>query len=78
MKTEDLNYSFQMKNKDASTNSTHERVVTYDGPVDYEKNVVNKPRLNGKEIVGDIEEEDPTMEAISLEELNSIFNSVFD
>ena len=57
--------------------SLTEKVATYNGAVDYEKNVVNKPTLNGKEIVGDMTEDDPSMVAIELSELNKLFKSVF-
>lgn len=66
---------------------------------DYEK-LKNKPKLNGKEIVGEIQEEDPTVpawakcvvkptynaqevgavstqDAITLAEINEMFNRVF-
>lgn len=66
---------------------------------DYEK-LKNKPKLNGKEIIGEIQEEDPTVpawakcagkptynaqevgalsanDAISLAEINEMFNRVF-
>lgn len=54
----------------------NEKVVSYDGKVDYEKNVINKPTFNGKELVGDVVEEDPSMVAISLAELSSILNGI--
>lgn len=54
-----------------------EKIVTYDGQIDYEKNIINKPTFNGKEMVGDIQEEDPTVQPIELAELNDIFNSIF-
>ena len=56
----------------------NEKVVTYQGEVDYEKNVVNKPTLNGKEIVGDMTEDDPSMVAIDLADLNNMFKSIFN
>jgi len=56
--------------------SLNEQVVTYGGKVDYEKNVVNKPTLNGKELVGDITEEDPSMVAISLSDLSSMLDGI--
>ena len=55
-----------------------EKVVTYNGEVDYEKNVINKPTLNGKEIVGDITEDDPSVGSISLSELSNICSSILD
>ena len=33
-------------------------IVTYDGPVDYEKAVINKPSINGVVLVGDKTSED--------------------
>lgn len=33
-----------------------EKIVSYDGKIDYEKNVVKKPTFNGKEMVGDIQD----------------------
>ena len=71
----------------------------YTGSRDYEK-LMNKPTLNGKEIVGDVQEEDPTVplwaksagkptynaqevgavstnDAITLAEINDMFNRVF-
>lgn len=56
--------------------SLNEQVITYGGKVDYEKNVVNKPTLNGKELVGDITEEDPSMVAISLSDLSSMLDGI--
>ena len=58
-------------------NYVQEQVVGYQGNVDWEKNVVNKPTFNGKEMIGDITEEDPSMQAIDLAELNTMFNSIF-
>lgn len=55
-----------------------EKVISYMGDIDYEKNVINKPKLNGQVIVGEMEEIDPTMIPIDLSELNDMFNSVFD
>lgn len=69
------------------------------GTDDYEE-LKNKPKLNGKELIGEIKEEDPTVpdwakkpnkpsykheevgavgedEAITLQELTDIFNSMF-
>ena len=71
----------------------------YTGSRDYEK-LMNKPRLNGKEMIGDVQEEDPTVpswaksawkptynaqevgavgtnDAITLAEINDMFNRVF-
>ena len=56
--------------------SLNEQVITYGGKVDYEKNVINKPTLNGKELVGDITEEDPSMVAISLSDLSSMLDGI--
>ena len=56
--------------------SLNEQVVSYGGKVDYEKNVINKPTLNGKELVGDITEEDPSMVAISLSDLSSMLDGI--
>lgn len=56
----------------------NEQIVTYQGKIDYEKNVVNKPTLNGKELVGDVTEEDPSVNAIELEDLSNMFNSIFN
>jgi len=56
--------------------SLNEQVITYGGKVDYEKNVINKPTLNGKELVGDIIEEDPSMVAISLSDLSSMLDGI--
>ncbi len=58
-------------------NYVQEQVVGYQGNVDWEKNVINKPTFNGKEMIGDITEEDPSMQAIDLAELNTMFNSIF-
>lgn len=58
-------------------NYIQEQVVGYQGDVDWKKNVVNKPTFNGKEMVGDISEEDPSMVAIDLAELNNMFKSIF-
>lgn len=58
-------------------NYIQEQVVTYQGNVDWEKNVINKPTFNGKEMVGNVEEEDPSVQAIDLAELNTMFNSIF-
>ncbi len=69
-----LDISLPKKNK----STLNEQVVTYDGNVDYEKNVINKPRLNGKEIVGDMTEEDPNVQPIELNELSNIFDTVFN
>ena len=33
-------------------------VVVYDGPVDYEKVVINRPSINGVELIGDKSSED--------------------
>lgn len=55
-----------------------EAIVTYGGVIDYEENVTNKPKLNGRTIIGDIKEEDPNVQAIDLAELNAIFNSIFN
>lgn len=56
--------------------SLNEQVITYGGKVDYEKNVINKPTLNGKELVGDVSEEDPSMVAISLSDLSSMLDGI--
>ena len=69
-----LDISLPKKNK----STLNEQVVTYDGNVDYEKNVINKPKLNGKEIVGDMTEEDPNVQPIELNELSNIFDTVFN
>ena len=69
-----LDISLPKKNK----STLNEQVITYDGNVDYEKNVINKPRLNGKEIVGDMTEEDPNVQPIELNELSNIFDTVFN
>ena len=53
-----------------------DQIVIYSGDVDYVNNVVNKPTLNGKTIVGNMEEEDPTIQPITLEEINNLFDSV--
>lgn len=58
--------------------SSSEAIVTYSGPIDYEENVINKPLLNGKTIVGNMTEDDPTMQPMDLIELNNIFNSIFE
>lgn len=55
-----------------------EAIVTYGGVIDYEENVTNKPKLNGRTITGDMKEEDPNVQAIDLAELNAIFNSIFN
>ena len=68
-----LNTTALPKKKTAKIN---EKIVTYGGEVDYEKNVINKPTFNGKELVGDVVEEDPSMVAISLAELNTIMNGI--
>lgn len=60
-----------------SKTSINESVVTYGGKIDYETNVTNKPTFNGKELVGNVEEEDPSMVAIDLEDLSNMFNSIF-
>ena len=81
MKIQDNNISLKLsasslpKKKDSKVN---EEIVTYQGKVDYEKNVINKPNLNGKELVGDVLEEDPSMVAIELSELSTLFNSIFN
>lgn len=81
MKIQDNNISLKLsasslpKKKDSKVN---EEIVTYQGKVDYEKNVINKPTLNGKELVGDVIEEDPSMVAIELSELSNLFNSIFN
>lgn len=81
MKIQDNNISLKLsasslpKKKDSKVN---EEIVTYQGKVDYEKNVINKPTLNGKELVGDVVEEDPSMVAIELSELSNLFNSIFN
>lgn len=81
MKIQDNNISLKLsasslpKKKDSKVN---EEIVTYQGKVDYEKNVINKPTLNGKELVGDVVEEDPSMVAIELSELSTLFNSIFN
>ncbi len=72
-----ISIKFNTGNKNQNKTRITEKIVTYAGDVDYEKNVVNKPTLNGKELVGNVTEDDPTMQAISLEELNKMFNSVF-
>lgn len=59
-------------------NYVEEKVVTYGGNVDWEKNVINKPTFNGKEMVGDITEDDPSMIPITLSELNTMLNGIFD
>lgn len=68
-----INQPSQLKNVKPS-----ERVVTYNGEVDYEKNVINKPTLNGKEISGEMFEDDPSVGSISLSELSNICNSILD
>ena len=65
------------KSQSNNTTKIQEKVVSYSGEVDYETNVINKPTFNGKELVGDVVEDDPNMQAISLEELNNMFNSIF-
>lgn len=59
-------------------NYVEEKVVTYGGNVDWEKNVINKPTFNGKEMIGDITEDDPSMIPITLSELNTMLNGIFD
>lgn len=66
------------KNTTDSTSPLGEKVFSYMGDIDYEKNVINKPKLNGKTIIGNIEEEDPSMQPIELKELNKLFDEVFN
>ena len=68
-----INQSSQLNNVKPS-----EKVVTYNGEVDYEKNVINKPTLNGKEISGEMFEDDPSVGSVSLSELSNICNSILD
>lgn len=56
----------------------NEKIVSYNGQIDYEKNVINKPKLNGKEIVGDMVEDDPNVKPIELTDLSNMFNSIFN
>ena len=43
------------------------------GTRDYEK-LENLPKLDGQTIIGNMQEKDPTVQAISLEELAGLFN----
>lgn len=73
-----INLKLNLQKNTAKGNSElGEKVFSYQGDIDYEKNVINKPKLNGKVIVGEMEEDDPTMIPIDLSELNDMFNSVF-
>lgn len=74
-----VSLNLNLNNSKGNKNSPkiQEKVVSYSGDVDYVNNVINKPTFNGKEMVGDIVEDDPSMQAISLEELNNMFNSIF-
>ena len=81
MKIQDNNISLKMSATGIPKKNNpviNEQIVTYQGQVDYEKNVVNKPTLNGKELVGDVTEEDPSVNSIDLTELSNMFNSVFN
>ena len=65
------------KNTAKGDSELGEKVIAYTGEVDYVDNVKNKPTLDGKTIVGDMFEEDPTMQPLELSEINDMFNQVF-
>ena len=53
MKIQDNNISLKMSATGVPKQNNpviNEQIVTYQGQVDYEKNVINKPTLNGKEL----------------------------
>lgn len=80
MKIQDNNISLKMSSSNlpkTGKSKINEEIVTYQGKVDYNTNVINKPTFNGKEMVGDITEDDPSMVAIELSEIGKLFNSIF-
>ena len=73
---ENLKLNLQ-KNTAKGDSELGEKVFSYSGDINYEKNVTHKPTLNGKTIVGDMFEEDPTMIPLNILELNKLFDEVF-
>lgn len=66
------------KNTAKGNSELGEKVISYKGDIDYVESVIHKPTLNGKTIVGDMFEEDPTMIPIDLLDLNKMFNEIFE
>lgn len=74
----DIQMKFDASSLPRKKNYIQEKVVTYGGKIDYEENVINKPKLNGVEISGDMLEEDPNVKPIGLEDISNMIDSIFD